>query len=212
MRKCLDSLISSIVRTSLGVVVTLLLESCAQQQTSATVEDDPFKFFNVVYGAKSTRENKSTPWYPIQGAFQAQFNMSQDQTSGTFTFYYNKYCEPQFAIYGQTCDCSGTATGTFTVQYGDQTTSGGSSSSGTSGSYNPSNPYSTPSSDLTDLEGVAKVNSYLFSVVFTGGSMIGYCRPGDAPRSITIARFVSGEVVAFDSFRMIFFQPQIVAQ
>lgn len=196
----------------LMMAFSLVLGSCAKipkAKDDAVIDDDAQNnaFFDVVYTAQSARQTGTNNWIKVSGDHRIKFVQS-DKGAGTFIFAFNNYLEPQFCVYGSTCDCSGTVEGTFASP------SSTSSPSNSSPPYSPFDPYAPPSggtdgtATTPDNPNTQKVYNFAFNLTIGPTQLLPTCRP-QTDRTINIVRFLSGELIFRDDFREIYFTPTL---
>lgn len=165
------------------------------------------KFFDVVYQAIETRENKNYSWTPVSGIMQMQIKLSTD-TLGTFAVFYQNYKEPQF-VYNT---CSGGFKGNAQlVEEKDSTTDG-------TGPYNPLDPYPTstttvPTTTPTTTDPtttVAEIRVFEFNWEINTRNLDPACRP-ESDRTVYIYRFQNGEILLTNEYREIRMKPVLTS-
>lgn len=183
------------------VVLSILLASCVsslpEEKTGEVSE-----ILGVIYDAKASRVNSSSPWYLISGKFSLVFEQAGGDT-GPGIFSYDSYYEPQFCGAGQTCEC----TGIFEFDY---VASEAEAPSDTivDGPYNVFDPYDTePTTTPTPSNTPVPKQVYAYSFVLTerDKAMSEYCLT-QTSRTIGVIRFQSEEIIIQDGHREVLFR------
>lgn len=202
MIKCLK------IKTILALLCLTTLISCdnleVPQEVDPTAND---KFFDVVYQAIETRENKNFSWTAVSGIMQMKISLSTD-TEGTFAIFYQNYKEPQFVFN----TCSGGFKGNATL-----ITEATSTTDGT-GPYNPLDPYPTTPTTTTTTETssdntttVAEIKSYKFDWVINSRNLDPACRP-ESDRTVVAYRFQNGDILLVNEYREIHMRPVLTSE
>ena len=202
-----------IARILSGSLVLILLSSCGVNPDVTATIIDTNAFFPIVYYAVTSRDIGGSTWVAVQGLYEIQVISNSDNASGTFTFHYTSYLEPQYCTTGKSCICSGGAAGNFTIP-------GAGDGATTDQPYNPLDPYIADGGTGTQIAGsqnttdpltgqptTAIIYSFTFAITITDRNLTSGCKP-EADRTIQMLRFSDGSIVMTNSYRELYLTPE----
>lgn len=189
-------------------LATILISCGTPKDSTEDNEDANNQFFDVVYITQASKISGQSSWTVVQGDQRIKFLQSSEASTGTFTFSFANFREPQLA----TNACSGGFTGDYTTESTEDTTVDNEENT----SYNPLDPYDpeteNPDNGDEDEEEIDQILVYVFDLALTDRSLTSGCRNYENAYQVKAIRFTNGDVILTDLSRNIdyYMVPEII--